>query len=65
MDTYRYILRYTCQPGFYEDERLDHLVEFCRTAKVEEVMFFIDGEELNTGHITIEEAAPWPKNIYY
>ena len=59
MGAYRYILRYTCQPGFHEDQRLDDLVEFCKTAQVEEVMFMIAPEELNTGHITIEEAGPW------
>ena len=55
--------RYTCQPGFQEEERLDNLVEFCKTAQVEEVMFFISGEELNTGHITIKEAKPWVELI--
>ncbi len=59
MGAYCYILRYTCQPGFHEDQRLDDLVKFCKTAQVEEVMFMIAPEEFNTGHITIEEAGPW------
>jgi hypothetical protein len=57
--TYRYILRYTIAPEFHEGERLENLLTFCKAAGFEEVMFFISGEELNTGHITIDEATPY------
>jgi hypothetical protein len=56
---FKYILRFTMQPGHHVDERLDELVSFCRKASIDDVMFLINGEELNDGHLTIEETAPW------
>lgn len=61
--SYRYIFRCTIAPGFHEDERLENLLTFCKEANAEEVMFFICCEELNTGHVTKEEAAPYIKLI--
>lgn len=60
---FRYILRFTVQPGNNEDERFSQLVEFCTTALIDEVMFFINCEELNQGHLTIEETKPWMEVI--
>ena len=60
---YQYVLRFAVQPGFNEEERLSDLVDFCRTASIDEVMFFINCEELNQGHLTIEETKPWMKVI--
>ena len=57
--SYQYILRFTVQPGFHEDDRLEKLVAFCKEARIDDVTFFINGEELNTGHLTIEETTPW------
>lgn len=59
MNQYRYILRYYIDPGFHEDERIDELLRFCEEGKVEEVMLFCNAEELNSGHITEAELAPW------
>ncbi len=56
---YKYMLRYTVQPGHHVEEHLDELVEFCRQAKIDDVMFFINGEQLNQGHLTLEETKPW------
>jgi hypothetical protein len=35
------------------------LLNFCREADIDEVMLFFNAEELNSGHITEEELAPW------
>jgi len=60
---FRYILRFGIQPGFHEDRRLETLIEFCKEASIDEVMFFIGPEELNSGHLTKEEAEPWLEGI--
>ena len=56
---YTYILRFTIEPGQYEQERFDRLLNFCQSAKIDDVMFFVDCEELNQGHITREALVPW------
>lgn len=60
---YRYILRYAVQPGHHEEEAFDSLLKFCKAALIDEVMFFINCEELNNGHITREETKPWMDTI--
>jgi len=62
-NNYSYILRFAVQPGNNEEERFSQLIEFCRTALIDEVMFFVNCEELNQGHLTIEETRPWMKVI--
>jgi len=57
--SFQYMLRFAIQPGFREDERLENLVKFCRAALIDEVMFFVNCEELNQGHLTREETQPW------
>ena len=59
MSGYRYILRYYIDPEFHEEERIAELLEFCRAGRVDEVMLFFNAEELNTGHVTLEELQPW------
>jgi hypothetical protein len=61
--SYQYILRFTIQPGFNEEERFLHLLDFCKTAAIDEVMFFINCEELNQGHLTLDETEPWMRVI--
>ncbi|NMB96803.1 MAG: hypothetical protein GYA02_09365 [Clostridiaceae bacterium] len=58
-NNYKYILRFAVEPGNNEDERLYQLIDFCKTALIDEVMFFINCEELNQGHLTIEQTKPW------
>jgi len=57
--TYEYILRLCVQPGHHEAERIEALVQFCRRAHIDEVMFFINCEELNQGHLTHAETEEW------
>jgi len=61
--TYDYVLRYSVEPGCCEKERLDALVDFCRASHTPEVMFFVQPEELNTGHTTLDELDEWMKVI--
>lgn len=57
--SYEYILRLCVQPGHHEADRIDALVTFCRLARIDEVMFFINCEELNQGHLTHAETEAW------
>lgn len=60
---YIYSLRFTLQPGFHESEKLDLLLDFCSKALIDDVMFFINCEELNQGHLTRKETEPWINGI--
>lgn len=53
---YRYSLRYSLLPTLDFEERIEKLIDFCKTAEIDDVMFFISPKEVNVGHITIEEA---------
>jgi hypothetical protein len=57
--SYSYILRFGLEPGFHVEERLESLVSFCKVAKIDDVMFFVNQEEINQGHLTFEETEPW------
>ena len=57
--SFKYLVRCAIQPGFHEDEKLKNLVEFCKASKADDVMFFINCEDLNQGHLTMEETKPW------
>lgn len=58
-DSFAYLLRFAVQPGHREDEKLDRLIRFCEEASIDDVMFFVNQEELNLGHLTLEETKPW------
>ncbi|MBO5480130.1 MAG: hypothetical protein J6A63_02950 [Clostridia bacterium] len=51
-----YSLRFSLIPSADFEEKMDALLEFCKDAAVDDVMFFVSAEEVNTGHVTIEEA---------
>jgi len=57
MGHFAYKLRFVLKPGHLEEQRLQDLLEFCREAKIDEVMFFID--PMNLRHVTEAEAALW------
>lgn len=58
-----YTLRFAMQPGRHEQDHFDRLLAFCNAARIDDVMFFINGEELNLGHLTREETKPWMEMI--
>ena len=49
---YRLILRYQIDPEWEADARIDDLLRFCETARIDEVMLLIAAEELSNGHLT-------------
>ena len=56
-------LRIQICPGFYEDERIERLIDHCKKYGFNNVMLFINTEEFNYGHMTKEEARPWLDTI--
>ena len=51
-----YSLRFSLIPSANFEKRMQALLDFCEKAKIDDVMFFVAAEEMNTGHITLEEA---------
>ncbi len=51
-----YSLRFSLIPSADFEKRMSALLEFCQEAAIDDVMFFVSAEEMNTGHITLEEA---------
>jgi len=62
-ERFQYILRFALQPGHYEKENIDRLMRFCTAARINDVMFFINCEELNQGHLSLSETRPWVEVI--
>lgn len=56
-------LRIQFYPNRFEDERICEVVEYCARFGFNNVMLFINAEEYNVGHMTIEEAKPWIATI--
>jgi len=54
-----YMLRYTLVPKRKEKESIERLKKFCVANRIAEVIFFINAEELNQGHLSIEETKVW------
>lgn len=52
-------LRIQIYPSAFEDERISEVVDYCVKYGFKNVMLFINAEEYNVGHMTIEEAEPW------
>ena len=58
-DAFRYCFRFCCDPGFNDEIELPKLLAFCDEARVDDVMVFINVEELNTGHMDEAEQDIW------
>lgn len=56
---YRYSLRTALCPDYRTEENFLKLLNFCIEAGIDDVQFFINMEELNNGHLTLEEADTW------
>lgn len=52
-------LRIQFPPNHYEDERIAEVVDYCVQYGFNNVMLFINAEEYNVGHMTVDEAKPW------
>lgn len=57
--SYVYSLRIGICPDFLAEEKFSQLEEFCAQAGINDVQFFINMEEVNDGHLTMEETRPW------
>ena len=55
MKTYQYSLRFAIDPFNWDDERESKLIRFCKEARIDNVVFFINPEELNQGHPTVKQ----------
>ena len=58
-DAFRYCFRFCCDPGFNDEIELPKLLAFCEEARVDDVMVFVNVEELNTGHMDEAEQDVW------
>lgn len=47
---YQYMLRLAVAPGHHESSVLELVSNYCKDACIDEVAFFTNCEELNTGH---------------
>ncbi len=56
---FRYIPRITIVPGVYEEERIEVLAKYCLEYRYDEVMFFLNAEDLNDGHIELDALDPY------
>ena len=55
---YEYSLRFQLDPKTDVEHRINRLVDFCQKAEIDDVMFFVDAEDINHGHCTIEQVKP-------
>ncbi|MEZ4628255.1 MAG: hypothetical protein R2912_09315 [Eubacteriales bacterium] len=58
-DALRYCFRFCCDPGFNDQIELPKLLAFCDEAHVDDVMVFVNVEEINTGHMDEAEQDIW------
>lgn len=56
-DAFRYCFRFCCDPGFNDETETQSLLRFCSEALVDDVMVFVNVQELNTGHLDEREQA--------
>ncbi len=59
MDPFCYSFRFCCDPGFNDRRELETLRRFCEAADIDDVAVFCNVEELNTGHMPLEEQKTW------
>lgn len=58
-DAFRYCFRFCCDPGFNDEIEVPKLLSFVDEALVDDVMVFVNVEELNTGHMDEAEQDVW------
>lgn len=57
--TFIYTLRYMLDPRANTPAKNEKLIEFVKKGKIDDVAFFINGEELNHSHLTKDETQVW------
>lgn len=58
-DAFRYCFRFCCDPGFNDALEIPKLLSFVEEALVDDVMVFVNVEEINTGHMDEAELTIW------
>ncbi len=58
-DAFRYCFRFCCDPGFNDKIEIPKLLFFVEEALVDDVMVFVNVQELNTGHVDEAEQDIW------
>ncbi len=53
---YKYSLRFVLMPNVNVDKRIAELIDFCKNALIDDVIFFIAAEDFHVGHPTKELA---------
>ena len=56
---FEYSLRYTLDPRTNTVQKDDLLLKFCQEARIDNVAFFINPEELNASHLTADQTQVW------
>ena len=56
---YQYSLRIGIDPEFQADDKFQTLLDFCKKAQIDDIQFFLNMEELNQGHLSLEETEKW------
>ncbi len=51
--TYQYSLRFAIDPYNWDTVKEAKLIDFCKQGQIDNVVFFINPEELNQGHPTL------------
>lgn len=54
-NSYQYIFRFCCDPGFNDAQEIAALERYVDEADVDDVAVFANVEEINTGHMTFQE----------
>lgn len=63
INKFTHCLRVQFYPGWYEDERISDVINYCKKFGFGNVMLFLNAEEYNVGHMTKEESKPWIKTL--
>lgn len=53
--TYQYSLRFAIDPYNWDTVKEAKLIDFCKQGQIDNVVFFINPEELNQGHPTLAQ----------
>ena len=58
-DSFRYIFRFCCDPGFNDEAEAEVLLQAAEEARIDDVCAFANVQELNTGHMDAGEQETW------
>lgn len=62
-EKFTYSLRIGICPDFYAEEKFYDLLKFCKSAQIDDVQFFLNMEEVNQGHLSLEKTKEWLQMI--